>query len=124
MSIEGLWHVDWECEDGYGVEKSGVMVFETGRLLGGDDAYIYLGEYEIQEGGNFQLKLKIKKHHGSRENLLGLGDEFELNMRMRPARKDSELPEIGDYVAVGHEIKDTVKENAIFLVLTKIEELP
>jgi hypothetical protein len=61
MSIEALWTVTFTSN--LGVGGAGVVIFETGRLFGGDPDYIYLGEYKVtpdgkknqRRAGHFQL---------------------------------------------------------------------
>lgn len=46
--IEALWSVEFGSSvGGFG---SGVAVFETGRVLGGDSAYLYVGNYKTANG--------------------------------------------------------------------------
>lgn len=45
MSIEALWTVTFGSN--LGMSGAGVVVFETGRLFGGDPDYIYLGKYDV-----------------------------------------------------------------------------
>lgn len=53
MSLEALWSVsfeyDVEGERDDIVEGNGIVVFEAGRIFGGDRALIYTGEYGITQ---------------------------------------------------------------------------
>lgn len=65
MSCEALWSIEFvgavinnveETFDGGG----GVIVFETGRVLGGDSGFTYIGDYEIKNG-IMNMKARVKK---------------------------------------------------------------
>jgi hypothetical protein len=43
--IEALWSVAFSSQQG--AFGSGVVVFETGRIFGGDSLYYYLGDYTV-----------------------------------------------------------------------------
>jgi hypothetical protein len=44
MNPEALWTMEFITEEGTG---AGVVIFETGRLLGDDFSYYYLGRFEL-----------------------------------------------------------------------------
>jgi hypothetical protein len=44
-TLEGLWTVEFEVAGGW--QNGGVLVFETGRLFGGDSNYYYLGTFGV-----------------------------------------------------------------------------
>lgn len=50
MSLEGMWAVYFGDIDNEQV-NSGIAVFETGRVFGGDSFMAYLGSYEPTNGG-------------------------------------------------------------------------
>lgn len=50
MSFEGMWAVYFGDVAGP-VINSGIAVFETGRIFGGDSLMAYLGSYELLNGG-------------------------------------------------------------------------
>jgi hypothetical protein len=50
MSLEGMWAVYFGDVAGPHV-NSGVAVFETGRIFGGDSMMAYLGSYEATNNG-------------------------------------------------------------------------
>ena len=60
MGIEALWSVQFISNlEIYG---GGVIVFETGRIFGGDGYYYYVGDYAT-DGDNINLKGKIEVTH-------------------------------------------------------------
>lgn len=50
--IEALWSVEFYSLDACGSisNGAGVVVFETGRIFGGDSRFFYIGNYEIKDG--------------------------------------------------------------------------
>jgi hypothetical protein len=44
MNLEALWTAEFIAEEGTG---AGVVIFETGRILGDDSSYYYLGRFEV-----------------------------------------------------------------------------
>lgn len=112
--IEGLWSVHFKSQNG---EGAGVVVFETGRILGGDSNFIYLGQYNVIEkivymsgeirhyafntssifgdlpvGG--RLPLKVEAHFIGKESLRGEMLETNANnvIAVFNFRKVAELP--------------------------------
>ena len=45
MSVEALWSVSFQSN--FGMRGDGIVVFESGRVLGGDSVMIYTGHYRI-----------------------------------------------------------------------------
>ena len=50
MNVEGMWAVYFGDVAGPQV-NSGVAVFETGRIFGGDSMMAYLGTYQVSSAG-------------------------------------------------------------------------
>ncbi len=46
--IEALWSVEFGSN--LGSIGAGIAVFETGRILGGDSAFMYIGNYKTENG--------------------------------------------------------------------------
>ena len=46
MSIEALWTMQFHNASGP-ASSAGVVVFESGRIFGGDSCYYYLGNYRV-----------------------------------------------------------------------------
>lgn len=59
MTIEGLWTIDFFSKHGAG---AGVIVFETGRVFGGDSSMFYIGDYEIKNGA-VSGRIRVRVHH-------------------------------------------------------------
>ena len=45
--LEALWSAKFESN--LGIFGSGVVIFETGRVFGGDGEYYYTGNYEVNK---------------------------------------------------------------------------
>ncbi len=53
--MDGLWTAEFGSS--VGIFGGGVVVFQDGKLLGGDGGYFYTGEYTL-EGDTFNAQLK------------------------------------------------------------------
>ena len=72
--IQGLWSVEFASSAGY--EGAGVIVFESGRLFGGDSRCFYLGDYSM--GPDHQLFARIRVTHYAGEPLPIFGRASEM----------------------------------------------
>ena len=57
--LEALWSVEFQSS--YGMHGNGVVVFETGRVFGGDSSMIYVGSYKV-ENGTIHSDINVKKY--------------------------------------------------------------
>lgn len=60
MSVEALWSVKFVTDRGH--RGAGVVVFETGRLFGGDSRFYFIGDFTVKEN-TITANVKVK-HHG------------------------------------------------------------
>ena len=67
--IEALWSVEFSSN--VGSIGAGVVVFETGRVLGGDSAFMYVGNYKT-ENGVIHSDIHVTKYN----NLSGMQSIF------------------------------------------------
>ena len=86
MSIEALWAVNFRGKWGLG---SGVAVFETDRIFGGDSGWYYLGSYELT---NRNLRAEVCVYHYG-EDVLSVtghhpGEKFKINIVGQLASSD------------------------------------
>jgi len=91
----------------------GVAVVETGRILGGDSSFVFVGSYEV-ENGIIKADVKCTNDRGVMESIFG--DIKEYTVRVQGAPADDE------FTLNGH-----VVENPAMLVevkLTRRAELP
>ena len=77
--IEALWSIEFQSN--LGLLGSGVAVFETGRVLGGDSAFMYAGSYEISNG-IINSKIKVTKYSdtSNMQSVMGQLNVFNLNL--------------------------------------------
>ncbi len=57
----------------------GVVVLETGRILGGDSSFIYIGNYETNDG-TIQAKIKCTNDRELAHSIFGDVKEFTLQV--------------------------------------------
>lgn len=76
MSIEALWTVAFDDITGEGLRNGGVVVFETGKILGGDSSFAYAGTYEVDRK-RLSGDAEIIRHNFSPEfaNAFGAPDD-------------------------------------------------
>ena len=55
----------------------GVVIFETGRILGGDSSYVYVGEYAI-DNSILKVNVKVTNDRKVLTSIFGNFDEFRL----------------------------------------------
>jgi hypothetical protein len=118
MSLEALWTVTFGSNLGAG--GAGVVVFETGRLFGGDADYTYVGSYNVTPDGK-QLKadLDIANYSGRLNSIFGQLAQFKLHIEAAIPKDDG----IGSFMqAQGHMVGAPQFE--IALILTKRANLP
>ncbi len=76
--LEALWSVQFATPDGNA--GGGVVIFETGRILGGDTSFYYVGTYEdVKEDGILNARIRVRRHWPGLPSMFGLED-FELTL--------------------------------------------
>lgn len=68
MSVEALWTMEFGSGEGW--QNGGVVIFETGRVFGGDSRYYYLGEFSTS-GNEITATLRIVHYHAKPETPYG-----------------------------------------------------
>jgi hypothetical protein len=74
--IEGLWIVQFEGLQG---EGAGVIVFENGKVLGGDGAYTYIGSYSVANSA-VTARVKVSNFRPEIGNVMGIVGDYELQI--------------------------------------------
>ena len=74
--MEGFWTIQFQGAQGWG---SGVMTLIAGKVFGGDQGYIYLGDYD-ERGGAFIARIRVTKYALGVVNVMGQ-EEFELELK-------------------------------------------
>lgn len=78
ISIEGLWTAEFGSTTG--IFGGGVVVFEDGKLLGGDSWYYYVGTYSLN-GNTLETRLRVVPYiHGAQSVFGTVGRELVLNL--------------------------------------------
>ena len=108
--LEALWSVQFKTNANYA--GSGIAVFETGRVLGGDATYYYVGNYKVKDNV-VTANIKVTHYAGPLDNVFGPLKEVNLTVS-------------GE---IGHDsfvVSGTAKEapGTIFIRLTRRAELP
>jgi hypothetical protein len=75
--IEGLWIVQYVGVQGSG---GGVVVFTSGKVLGGDTGYTYTGTYKT-EGATLAATIRVSNFLPGVPNVLGLKGDFDLQIK-------------------------------------------
>jgi hypothetical protein len=76
MSIEALWTVNFATAAGAG---NGIVIFETGRIFGGDANYFWVGDYNVQNG-RITANLNVSNYSGVPYSVFGQLMNFPLKM--------------------------------------------
>jgi hypothetical protein len=61
MSVDALWTLEFRVDRGW--RHGGIVVFESGRVFGGDRQYYYLGSFSVR-GDEVQGTAQITHHSG------------------------------------------------------------
>lgn len=84
--LEGLWVVRFLSPTADEIDLlSGVVVIETGRILGGDSGYLYIGQVHEKVGQAWPVTVQLKKHDERIEGFFNDADEYELKGQIIPA---------------------------------------
>ena len=109
--IEALYGIEFVSNNNTG--GYGVVVLETGRILGGDSSFVFVGSYEVK---NETVHANVKCTN-DRETLESIfGDVKEFNLQLEGAPNDKE------FILRGHMLENPSMEIAI--KLTRRAELP
>ncbi len=79
--LEGLWTIEFVSNvETYG---AGVVVFESGRILGGDSSYYYIGTFRVK---NKIVEAEVEGTHyaGEAHSIFGFRHKFKLKLSGKP----------------------------------------
>ena len=62
QKVEALWTLKYGTVENY--INGGVVVFDEGKLYGGDSSYYYLGIYELTEDNRLNAYVDVHHYHG------------------------------------------------------------
>ncbi|OAS92995.1 hypothetical protein A6I77_24575 [Achromobacter xylosoxidans] len=83
MSIEALWSVSFVSSTGQQLAAgNGVIVLETGRILGGDSAFTYVGHYKFDpKTDQISASIRVRKYGETpMQSVFGPMYDFELDL--------------------------------------------
>ena len=105
--IEGLWSVVFKSN--LGIIGSGVAVFETGRVFGGDSAFIFVGKYTVNQGV-VQAQVSITKYSdiANMRSIFGNRSNFNVNVSGRIDPENPKHLEITGYLVEDKNMRLTI----------------
>lgn len=77
--IEGFWIVQFAGIEGKG---GGVAVLLKGQVLGGDNAYTYIGTYQ-SAGEDFRASVLVQNFDPSVGEVMGIQGDYTLNLTLK-----------------------------------------
>ena len=111
--LEALYGVEFVSninDGGYGV-----VIFETGRILGGDSSFVFAGSYSVSNG-NINAEVKCTNDRNNLRSIFGDINEFTLKLSGMPDKQHQE------FIMQGHMVENSSME--IGIKLTRRAELP
>jgi hypothetical protein len=118
MSIEALWTVVFGSNTGG--TGGGVVIFETGRIFGGDPDYIYLGKYDVSpDGKRLAADVEVTNYSNRRSSIFGPMSQFQLRIEADVPKNDGSgtLMQAKGYIVSNPDLQ-------IGLLLTRRAPLP
>ena len=109
--IEALYGVEFVSNMNNG--GYGVAVLETGRILGGDSSFVFVGDYEVKNG-TLHANVKCTNDREMLESIFGDLKEFNLQLEGTPNEKE--------IILKGHMLENP--DMQIGVKLTRRAELP
>ena len=102
--LEALWSVEFQSN--MGVFGNGIVVFETGRIFGGDSTMIYTGSFGIVND-TIVSELHVRKYASIRGVGSAVGfNDFHLKLTGKP---DPKVMHLTGYVVEDPNRKMTIK---------------
>lgn len=92
MTVEALWTIRFgDVATPGSLANGGIVVLETGRVLGGDSGYAYVGSYSIKDG-NISAQIKVIKHEPGWQDAFGTtDDEFDIELEGQLSQVHDEI---------------------------------
>jgi len=109
--IEALYGIEFASnmnDGGYGV-----VVLETGRILGGDSSFVFVGNYEVKNNAVI-AEVKCTNDRKHLRSIFGDINEFNLHLEGTPSRRE--------FILQGHMVENPSMK--INVKLTRRAELP
>jgi len=77
LDLEALWSAKFSTN--MGSWGAGVIVLETLRAFGGDNAYYYIGDYKA-ENGIVEANITATHYHGAPNSIIGPVKQFTVKL--------------------------------------------
>jgi len=74
--LEALWTIEFGSYEAFG---AGVVVFETGRIFGGDNQYYYIGNYDVKND-TVEGEVEVTHYSGPGYSVFGRLQKFHLKL--------------------------------------------
>lgn len=113
MTIEALYGVEFISNLPVNNIGYGVAVLETGRILGGDSSFVFIGNYEVKDGIVY-ANVKCTNDRNLLQSIFGNLKEF--NLKLEGSLEKSE------FILQGHLVENPSMQ--IGVKLTRRAELP
>jgi hypothetical protein len=114
-SVEALWLIKFgDYESPNEAQNGGVIVFESGRCLGGDSGFAYVGNYTVT-GNEFKASVKITRYNDAVGSVFG-PDVTEAIVNVTLNRNDQAM--------LGQMTMDNNSDLILPIFLTRFSELP
>jgi len=109
--LEAMYGIEFESNMNSG--GYGIVIFETGRILGGDSSFVFIGSYEVKNEIVY-ADVKCTNDRNSLESIFGDVKEFTLRLEGKP--------EYNEFIIQGYMVENP--EMKIGVKLTRRAELP
>ena len=84
--IEGMYGIEFKSnlnDSGYGV-----VIFETGRIFGGDSSCVYIGNYKINHDRVLEANIEVTNDRKTLVSIFGDIEKFHLRGRVKLSNDD------------------------------------
>jgi hypothetical protein len=118
MSIEAFWCISFHNGlQGPALDAGfGVVIFESGRVFGGDSNFYYNGGYQIEHGA-LSAKVRVKRFAHGMPSIMGLDDFVLIVEKVGTGDFNS-----NEFMIIGH--VDGVPQTKVYVGFKRIENLP
>ncbi len=79
--LEGLWTIEFVSN--LGTQGAGVVILESGRILGGDSSYYYRGTFEVKNK-TVEAQMEGSHYSGEAHSIFGFRHKFKLKLSGKP----------------------------------------
>lgn len=111
MGIEALWLLSIKIDND--LQSSGITIFETNKIFGGDGQYYYLGTYEYKNN-HINANVDIIHYAGLKSSIFGEYSKF--NLKIKGTLNNDEITSTG-HLTSNPNIEFTI-------ILKKVTDLP